>query len=64
MSTSLAQNSSVLRIFTACLLTFMTLLGPIAPVGAATISATTPSNPGSIKPNFKEEPNPLSPAVS
>jgi len=63
MSTSLAQNSSVLRIFTACLLTFMTLLGPIAPVGAATISATTPSNPGSIKPNFKEEPNPLSPAV-
>jgi len=41
----------------------MTLLGPIAPVGAATISATTPSNPGSIKPNFKEEPNPLSPAV-
>ena len=63
MSTSLSQNSSLLRIFTACLLASMTLLGPIVPVGAATISATKPANPGSRKPNSKEEPIPLAPAV-
>ena len=63
MSTSLSQNSSLLRIFTACLLASMTLLGPIVPVGAATISATTPRSPGSITLNSKEESIPLAPAV-
>ncbi len=40
--TSIPPHSSLSRVFTACLLASLTLLAPIASVGAATINATTP----------------------
>ena len=43
MYRSIPQSTSNLRVFNACLLSFMILIAPIASVAAATLRATTPS---------------------
>jgi uncharacterized repeat protein (TIGR01451 family) len=42
MYRSIPQSTSNLRVFNACLLSFMILIAPIASVAAATLRATTP----------------------